>query len=80
MLALSLVACGGDAGNGGGTDGKLTKENVKIGLIYIGDPSDNGYNYAHEKGRLYMQEQLGLRDDQMIVKANVSEDLSLIHI
>ena len=74
MLALSLVACGGDAGNGGGTDGKLTKENVKIGLIYIGDPSDNGYNYAHEKGRLYMQEQLGLRDDQMIVKANVSED------
>ena len=55
-------------------EGTLAKEDLKIGLIYIGDPSDMGYTHAHENGRLYMKEKLGLSDDQMIVKANVSED------
>lgn len=55
-------------------DTGLTYENIKIGLIYIGDASDNGYNYAHDKGRAYMQEELGLSDSQIIIKQNVPED------
>ncbi|MBE5780326.1 MAG: BMP family ABC transporter substrate-binding protein [Clostridiales bacterium] len=75
MMMLCLVACGGgESAPQGGNEGELTLENVKIGLIYIGDPSDNGYNYAHDKGRKFMAEELGLKEEQMIVKANVSED------
>ena len=52
----------------------IAKEDLKIGLMYIGDASDGGYNYAHDKGRAYMQETLGLSDDQIIIKENVAED------
>ena len=52
----------------------VPKEEIKVGFIYIGDPSDGGYTYAHELGTLYMQEELGLRDDQIIRKTNISED------
>lgn len=82
-MVFAMVACAGPAeqepsqsaeNESGDSKQTLTKEDLKIGLIYIGDPSDMGYTYAHERGRLYMQEELGLSDDQMIVKTNVSED------
>ena len=34
-------------------------EPLKIGFIYVGTINDNGYNYAHNQGRLYVEEQLG---------------------
>jgi simple sugar transport system substrate-binding protein len=34
-------------------------EKLKIGFIYVGSINDNGYNYAHNQGRIYVQEQLG---------------------
>jgi len=34
-------------------------EPLKVGFIYVGTINDNGYNYAHNQGRLYLEEQLG---------------------
>ena len=81
LLSLSLVACAGDTpggsgapADGGSADGALTSQDLKVGFIYIGDPSDNGYNYAHDKGREFLAAELSLSDEQMIVKANIAED------
>ena len=52
----------------------VNKENLKVGVVYIGDVSDKGYTYAHHQGILAMQEALGLTDDQIIIKRNVTED------
>lgn len=49
-------------------------DEIKVGFVYIGDPSDKGYTLAHHEGTLEMQEALGLRDDQILVKTNVTED------
>ena len=34
-------------------------EKLKIGFIYVGSINDNGYNYAHNQGRIFVQDQLG---------------------
>ena len=34
-------------------------EPLKVGFMYIGTINDNGWNYAHNQGRLYLEEQLG---------------------
>ncbi len=52
----------------------VAKESLKVGFIYIGDVVDKGYTYAHHQGTLAMKEALGLTDEQIIVKTNVSED------
>lgn len=52
----------------------VNKEDLKVGVVYIGDVSDKGYTYAHHQGILAMQEALGLTDDQIIIKRNVTED------
>ena len=49
-------------------------EEIKVGFVYIGDPSDKGYTLAHHQGTLAMQEALGLRDDQILIKTFVTED------
>ena len=49
-------------------------DEIRVGFVYIGDPSDKGYTLAHHEGTLEMQEALGLRDDQILVKTNVTED------
>lgn len=52
----------------------VAKDDLKVGFIFIGDVSDKGYTYAHYQGALEMQEKLGLRDDQIVYKTNVTED------
>ena len=52
----------------------VAKDDLKLGFVYIGDVTDMGYTYAHHQGTLYMQQQLGLRDDQILTKKNVAED------
>ncbi len=42
-----------------GTRAFAQDEPLKVGFIYIGTPNDNGWNYAHNQGRLYLEEQLG---------------------
>ncbi|HIU33866.1 MAG TPA: BMP family ABC transporter substrate-binding protein [Candidatus Pullichristensenella excrementigallinarum] len=49
-------------------------DEIKVGFVYIGDPSDKGYTLAHHEGTLAMQEALGLRDDQILIKTFVTED------
>ncbi len=52
----------------------VSKDDIKLGFLYIGDVTDMGYTYAHHQGTLYMQKELGLRDDQILIKKNVAED------
>jgi basic membrane protein A len=48
------------------------QEKLKIGFIYVGSINDNGYNYAHNQGRIFIQEQLGDAVETMFVE-NVAE-------
>ena len=50
-----------------------TKENIKIGVICIGDENE-GYTEAHIKGVREMAANLGLDDSQIIFKYNIKED------
>lgn len=53
---------------------QYAKEDVKVGVIHIGNPADgSGYSYTHDLGIQDMQANLGLTDDQIIRKNNVSD-------
>ncbi len=53
----------------------VAKEDVKVGVIHIGNPADgSGYSYAHDLGIVAMQEALGLDDSQIVRKNNVADD------
>lgn len=53
---------------------QYSKEDVKVGVIHIGNPADgSGYSYTHDLGIQDMQASLGLSDDQIIRKNNVSD-------
>lgn len=70
VMLLTLVACADDTGS----DKGITKENLKIGVIHIGDPADgSGYSYTHDLGIVGMQKALGLDDSQIVRKNNVSD-------
>jgi basic membrane protein A len=53
----------------------LDKNLVNIGVIHVSDPENenSGYAYAHYLGIQKMKDELGLRDDQIINKVNVSD-------
>ncbi len=57
-----------------GPAGKVSLENIKIGFVHITDPSDMGYTYNHDLGTQKMAKELGLKEDQIINKFNISED------
>lgn len=70
-----LAACGGTstpAGGDGGTGG-VAPADLKVGVVHILDPADQGYTYNHDLGAKYMIEQLGLSEDQYIPKFNVGD-------
>ena len=53
---------------------QYAKEDIKVGVIHIGNPADgSGYSYTHDVGIQDMQAALGLSDDQIIRKNNVSD-------
>lgn len=42
------------------------KDNIKVGVLYISDPSEgSGYSYTHDLGVKGMQSNLGLKEDQI---------------
>lgn len=49
-------------------------QQFKVGVLHI-NPKDStsGYTYAHQQGILYAQKELGLSDEQIILKDNVSD-------
>ncbi len=52
----------------------IAKENIKVGVIHIGDPADGaGYTFAHDQGIVAMQQNLALADTQIIRKNNVND-------
>ncbi|MEG2732434.1 MAG: BMP family ABC transporter substrate-binding protein [Clostridium sp.] len=53
----------------------VAKEDLKVGVIHIGNPADgSGYSFAHDQGIVEMQKTLGLEDGQIIRKNNVADD------
>ena len=79
--ALTLCACqssdnkvDSNKTEGTKTEG-LTAQNVKIGVIYIGDENE-GYTAAHMAGIDEMQKELGVTDAQVIEKTLIPEDES----
>lgn len=75
-MAVSMTACKKtDEGQEKGTEfAAIPKDKIKIGVIHIGNPADGaGYTYAHDHGIIAMQQELGLADDQIIRKNNVSD-------
>ena len=63
----TAAAEGSEAATGEG----VTKEDLKVGFIFIGDENE-GYTAAHYKGAKEMQEALGINDDRLIGKWNRS--------
>lgn len=77
-LLTALVACGKtdtpkDTSPENSTDSQtkgIAKEDIIAGFIYIGPIGDGGYTYAHDQGRLYLEEELGVKT---IYKESVPE-------
>lgn len=67
MLVFGLVGCGSGTANNEGDS-----KDVKVGFIYIGDEND-GYTYAFYQGALEMQKELGISDDNILIKWNIPE-------
>lgn len=58
VLVLALFAgCGNNA-----TEKPVSneEENLKVGFIYVGPIGDGGWTYAHNEGRLYLEQELGV--------------------
>ncbi|MGE4213818.1 MAG: BMP family ABC transporter substrate-binding protein [Anaerotignaceae bacterium] len=81
-IVFGLAACGGTDSSkpattapaeAGTEETGITAENIKVGFVHISDPSDMGYTYNHDLGTKKMQENLGLKDEQIINKYNVTE-------
>lgn len=81
---LMLTGCSSDTADNGAADAasdsvsastiQYAKEDIKVGVIHIGNPADgSGYSYTHDVGIQDMQAALGLSDDQIIRKNNVSD-------
>ena len=52
----------------------IAKEDIKVGVLHITDPAEGaGYTYTHDIGIQGMQKNLGLADNQIIRKNNVSD-------
>lgn len=64
VLVVALVGCGGndDANTedeGEGTEA-LTAADFKVGFVYIGDATDQGFSNSHEDARLELEEKTGV--------------------
>ena len=79
LLAMAMIfafaACS-DGDNGAASGDAVTVDNIKVGHIHINDEAEQGYSTAHINGINAMKEALGLADDQVIGKYNISEDAS----
>ena len=85
-MVLSLAACGGETGTStsepastgtsasAAATGGIPKDQIKVGVIHLSDPAEgSGYTYTHDQGIIGMQQNLGLRDDQIVRKISVDD-------
>ncbi len=76
IVVFSFAACGTSEEEAPADDASagIPVEDIKVGVIHIGDPADGtGYSYMHDQGIVGMQENLGLKDDQIVRELNVSD-------
>ena len=72
----SVQQTSGDGVGGCGSirDGGNPKDEIKVGVLHLSDPAEgSGYTYTHDLGIQGMQQNLGLSDDQIVRKINVSD-------
>lgn len=41
----------------------MAKEMPRVAFVYIGPPGDGGWTFEHDKGRLYLEKELGVKAD-----------------
>ena len=74
-MLLGAAGCSSadtEAGDAAGAG--VAKEEIKVGVIHIGDPADgSGYSYTHDLGITGMQANLGLEDSQIVRKINIPD-------
>ena len=64
----------GDETKADGLFAPIAKEDIKVGVLHITDPAEgSGYTYTHDIGIQGMQKNLGLADNQIVRKNNVSD-------
>lgn len=52
----------------------IPRDQIKIGVVHLTDPAEgSGYTYTHDLGIQGMQQNLGLSNDQIVRKINVSD-------
>lgn len=77
LAAMLLAGCGNGGNNeqpSGGEGTGIAVEDVKVGVIHIGDPATgSGYSYTHDQGIVAMKETLGLSDEQIVRKNNIDD-------
>ena len=73
MLTVSLEGCGKAEEAQWKLGAPLDVSKVKIGVIYL-DEAESGWSLAHKLGIQEAQRKLGLTDEQIISKLNVSEE------
>ena len=58
----------------GSKEQNKVKDSIKVGVVQLSDPAEgSGYTYTHDLGIQGMQQNLGLKDDQIIRKLNVDD-------
>jgi len=72
LFAVGLTGCNSNEIERWLPGKPLDKSNIKIGVIYL-DEAKSGWSYSHELGIREAQKQIGLSDNQIIRKLNVSE-------
>ena len=79
LMTMLFAGCGNNgneqgSNNEGGEGAGIPVEDIKVGVIHIGDPATgSGYSYTHDQGIVAMQENLGLSDDQIVRKNNIDD-------
>ena len=73
VMALSLVACGGNNNETPDTPDDVDGTAIKVGVILVGDENE-GYTYAHIEGIRKAMAECGLTDDNMVWCYNIPEN------
>lgn len=68
MAAMLMTGCGPKGNSAAVTDSTTPaavavqeEKPVTVGFIYVGPIGDGGYTYAHDQGRLYLEEKFGTK-------------------
>lgn len=72
LLIICLAGCQKDEPAPWSPGDPLDKDELKIGVIHV-DDATSGYSYGHDIGIQIMQQELELRDEQIIRKLNIND-------